>query len=51
MGATITFTYKNYNCKHLNGWYVYPKFWIFKKRYLCCSDCGELIPKSGWYID
>jgi len=47
----ITFTTTNeYFCKHRTGWYVYPKFWIFKREYLACEDCGKLIPQSRWKI-
>lgn len=33
-------------CQHLNGWYGYAKFWIFKKRYFVCSDCGKFIERG-----
>lgn len=38
-------------CPHENGWFVWPRFWIFKRKYLACSDCGELIPKGRWILD
>ena len=28
-------------CKHLNGWYIVVRFWVFKKRLFVCSDCGH----------
>lgn len=46
--ASIATTFES--CQH-GGWYVYPKFWIFKRRYLCCDKCGELIPKGRWFLD
>ena len=30
-------------CKHLNGWRVKFKIWIFIRRAFVCSDCGEVI--------
>jgi hypothetical protein len=49
-GTTVTVTFGKI-CKHLNGWYIYPRFWIFKRKYFVCSDCGELIIKSKWRLD
>ncbi len=46
--ATISF---QKFCKHQNGCYIYPTFLFFKKKYFVCSDCGELIPKSKWYLN
>lgn len=37
-------------CKHENGWFVWPRFWIFKREYLSCSDCGQLIPRGNWRL-
>jgi hypothetical protein len=47
--CTSTFTVNK--CNHQNGWYVYPTFLCFKKKYFVCSNCGNLIAKSKWYFD
>jgi hypothetical protein len=33
-------------CEHRNGWYHTVYFWIFKKRFMYCEDCHDLIPQS-----
>lgn len=44
--TTTTFTQKE-ECIHI-GWYHTVKFLCFRKRFLACEKCGELIPKGKW---
>lgn len=44
--TTTTFTIRE-ECKHV-GWYHYVKFLCFKRKFLACEKCGELIPQSKW---
>lgn len=48
--ATVTTTLSK-QCKHQNGWYVFPTFLCFKRKYLVCSDCGKLIAQTKWYLN
>lgn len=47
--STVTST-NGPECQHANGWYVFPSFWIFTRKYFSCRDCWSLIPKGGWRI-
>jgi hypothetical protein len=37
-------------CKHKTGWFHTVYFWIFKRRFLACDDCHELIPQGKWTL-
>jgi len=37
-------------CNHDTGWFHYVRFLCFKRKYLACEKCGELIPKTRWYF-
>ena len=43
--GTVSASYSEYQngCPHRNGWFVYVKFWIFRKKIFVCSDCGKPI--------
>jgi hypothetical protein len=34
-------------CKH-EGWYHHVKFLCFRRKFLVCEKCGELIPQGKW---
>ena len=50
MEYTYTATKSIEKCHHHKGYYHTVTFWIFKRRFLACELCGELIPQGRWYI-
>lgn len=46
---TIMFT--STACTHeFGGVFRYVQFWIFKKKFLVCEACLDLVPKGKWKI-
>lgn len=41
MGFSTATSNTQPECLHWNGWFMTATFWIFKKRYFVCTDCGR----------